>query len=745
LEFLLSGDNSPDWASVDHNLAQFSILGQGATLGEAVDLKTIGRSTRVVSGTMDPNDYRAAVDLYAFTLAAGHFWQVSLAVDTQSMGSPLLPALSLFDAQGHVLETRDAGSGSLENPTDPYLILGLQPGTYFVGISGAGDLPNARGGYEPITGSPGTVGRSQPGGPFPFQLDLRATPVITSTSLVRFQVEHADPLEPSPTGLDLTFSGPIDVSSLVQPDHQQKALEVVDSEGESWPATALDYDPSTDHLRLILNEALPAGTYSLIVPPQGGLTDLAGQPVVAPAGNPSGVLGSWTVAPAPVAPPSGPGISQNLGVIWPGSVNVTWQATTIGRTTQLDPGQDPAYRFFVICPGIYKVEAQIGGTQVASRLEGGGATTVLDSGNVDPLNDYLVTLNPGEYRLHFQSLGAQPVQVQWTLEPIALDYEKILDNGVHQLAATSLSPIEVQASGSNPSSPGSPAPLPSPSTTPGPTASTPSTGPEPGTGSPTAATLTGAGPNSSTVTVNGAPIPAGLLVTLNTSVVGLPSATAQHVAAVGPAAEGGSIALADSAAGLLPGIRYGSLAGAEDRLGAGEAPVGADVAVAGPIVASAAGLPARDGADLDSGRLRADAQALARADWLVRIAALLGETIAPASAPVEQPVLLATTAPAAVASTLSQPANPPSDPAGIDPADDPWRSVAHADLGAPISLVVALACTYRLRGPLRKWWRRPGPAAPTVRQLPRFLARGPHFGPCRATAPRRSRKVCVPS
>src|SRR5262249_45636086 len=210
-EFLLAGDNSPEWASVDHELAGFSVLGQGATLShDAVDLMTIGTSTRVISGQLDPNDYRAAVKLYEFTLAPVPLWQASLAVDTQSLGSPLLPALSLFqltDQQGQqdrqLLYTRDAGSGSIDDPNDPFLVLGLQPGTYLVGVSGAHNLPDAIGGYDPFTGTPGTVGLNQPGGPYPFQLDLLANPVITSTSLVNFAPVYADPLASSPTGLTL--------------------------------------------------------------------------------------------------------------------------------------------------------------------------------------------------------------------------------------------------------------------------------------------------------------------------------------------------------------------------------------------------------------------------------------------------------------------------------------------------------------------------------------------------------------
>src|SRR5205807_2305248 len=122
-----------------------------------------------------------------------HLWRLDLTVAAQSIGSGLQPALTLFNAQGDVLATRNSGTGSQADPTDPYLSAGLNPGTYYVGVSGAGNLPDLTGGYDPVEGTPGTVGRLQPGGPFPFQLHLVAEPVDTSTSLVDSSLGYGDP------------------------------------------------------------------------------------------------------------------------------------------------------------------------------------------------------------------------------------------------------------------------------------------------------------------------------------------------------------------------------------------------------------------------------------------------------------------------------------------------------------------------------------------------------------------------
>ena len=150
------------------------------------------------------------------------------------------------------------------------------------------------GGYDPESGKPGTAGVNDPAGPF--QLELSATPTTESTRLVDFNLDYADSLEPSPTGLDLTFSAPVDVTGLSVPDRQETALTVVDSSGRSWPISAVSYQSAQDRLSFIFNEALPPGRYTLVAPTQGGLTDLSGRPVGGPVGNPSNVLASWTVA-----------------------------------------------------------------------------------------------------------------------------------------------------------------------------------------------------------------------------------------------------------------------------------------------------------------------------------------------------------------------------------------------------------------------------------------------------------------
>ena len=504
-------------------ISDFTVLGQGATLGSATQLGTIGPNVQTVLGTLNPDHSQSAVDLYQFTLPQGHFWQVGLSVSAASIGSPLLPALSLLDASGNVIATRNSGQGLPSDPNDPYLFEGLKAGTYYVAVSDAGnlpygspDLPTGSSGFDVVYGTPGTGGLRQSGGPFPFQLGVVADPHDQPTQLTSLTVDRADAAESSPTGLTLTFSGPIDLSKLFEPDAQETALEVVDSSGQIWPITGESYQVTDARLTLIFDQPLPAGVYTLISPAHGGLNDLAGTPVVAP-GEPAGVLGSWTV---------GPPVAQNpndLGVIWPSTANVTWptSAGAFRRTTELAPGQEESYRWVVTVPGFYKLQTELGSGQLSIFNLGNGQTSVLAVDNGQQLSNYIFKLNAGVYSLRFQNVGSQPLQVNWLLKIASLDWEKILDNGVGQTSVLSLSLFSQAPADSGSGS---------------------LTDSQAAFGSQAVSVFAGSGSSG--------PITASLFVTMNTSLIGQPTAWSENVAVVGPTVEAGSIAVADSANGL---------------------------------------------------------------------------------------------------------------------------------------------------------------------------------------------------
>jgi hypothetical protein len=670
------------WASISPQpipIAGFTILGQGATLGGATDVGPIGPTTLSVSGSLDPGDYRSAVALYRITLPPGNHWRLNAQVEAQALGSPLLSAMALFDAQGELLATRDVGAGTFADPIDPDLITNLEPGTYYIGVSAGRNLPGNAGGYEPVTGTPGIVGLNERGGPF--VLDLTATPTPPPINLVGMNLDYADALEPSPTGLDLSFSGPVDVSALSLPDQQETALLVVNSSGKVWPITAVDYQPAQDRLSFLFNEPLPAGSYSLVVPSQGGLTDLAGGPVLGPATNPPGVLASWTVA-----VPSGPGNPDNLGVLWPGPVNVTWHPAVSGSTT-LAAGQESEYRFVVIVPGIYEVQTQINSGADDVQIQNGDGATLIDVGSLTGVTDSYMDLEPGVYRLQLTNEGSGPSTVEWSLRPIGLDYEKILENGVGQTAALGLSligpPPEASGSSSNSASSG------------GAANSVISAGGAPASG------------GSSPAAVGLSPIPITPLVTLETGLAGLPAPGAGLVAAVGPQSEGATVALSDAGRGPTQGVFSLLTSGTDPRVGEGNPVDGPDSVTPAPLAQIGSTEPAV-ASDPEAASARADAMALARADGMVRLAAWISDRIAVApTGPGEADLPSAgfgTTLLAAVATTDGGAAT------GDATAGGPGRgrrreTFTQADLGAPFILLVGTALSYRLSKPIRKWWR----------------------------------------
>ena len=689
-----------------YKIGEFTVLGGGATISTATPLGTIGSAVQTIGGSLDPNQPDSAVDLYQFTLPQGHLWQVGVAISAHSIGSPLLASLSLLDSSGNVLATRDSGT-LLSNPDDPYLFVGLKGGTYYVGVSGEGNLVGQPGGYDPVLGIPGSAGIAQPGGPFPFALGLVASAHDQPIRLVNFTLDRADLHDSSPTGFSLTFSGPIDLSNLFQPDAQENAIEVVDSSGQVWPISAEEYQVSDARLSLIFDRPLPAGSYTLMVAPGAGLNDLAGQSIHAP-GQPAGVLANWIVAPQSV--PLG---ANDLGVLWPLSTNLISpeSAGAFHETAVLVPGQEIDYSFTTIVPGFFKLQTQFQSGEVGVLIAGNGVTTVLDLGTTRPLNEYLMQLNAGAYTLRFENLGSHAVAVDWLLKIASLDFEKIVGNGVGQSSALDLS-LFSQTSGSGNSS------LASFLTVPG-------------------ATVDGIFGGSI------GPIPASLMVTLNTGLIGQPTLGGQTVATVGPTVETGSTALADNGTGLGEAIQFVRaldssrwLAG-DDRLT--DAEPAAPKAVPNDPAVAAASLGALARLDPEAGSVRADERALGQAEWLVRLGASMQSWLSPGTA-VQKAEQLAVGPPAAHGLAQDDAVRKEREPDGSRRSK---RSIsaAQVDLTATACVVMIGALACRVHRPLLKWWRRTGQLTLAGEKLARpLLHRGPHAASARARATTKVRK-----
>src|SRR5262249_59429173 len=104
-------------------------------------------------------------------------------------------------------------------------------------------------------------------------------------------------------------------------------------------------DEAQARVSYLFEDPLQAGHYTIRLPAQGGLVDLAGLSPRA-LGEPPGVLGSFNV-PAQ----AGPVDPQDLGALLP-------QAAREGRSLEsaLGPGESVTYRIVLTVPTLYKFE-----------------------------------------------------------------------------------------------------------------------------------------------------------------------------------------------------------------------------------------------------------------------------------------------------------------------------------------------------------------------------------------------------
>lgn len=694
----------------DQPIGTFTILGQGATISPLDSSLIPGQTTW---GWIDPSNSTAAVDLYKFTLPAGNLWQVGLAISANSIGSSLLTDLSLFEADGTLIASRNSGTGIPANPNDPYLFAGLEPGTYYVGISGASDVPYSPGGYDPVLGTPGLNGITQSGGLF--ALNLVESPHTQTTRLLSSTLDYSASGQDSPTGITLTFSGPIDLSNLFVPDIQESALELVDSRGQTWPLTAESYEVSDASLKLIFDRPLPPGSYTLVSPATHGLVDLAEQPVL-PTNGSSSVLASWNVSPS--AQPPAP---NNLGVLWPLSSNQTG-STGMGsfqETTDLAAGQSIVFSFDVIVPGYHKLQTEITAGDIAVEITENNSTTILYASTDQALNSDLLRLDDGTYSLRFINAGSQTALFNWLFTIEALDWEKVLNNGVSQTSALSLSLFSTALDGAGASG---------------------------GSNSANSAGTNAAFSTSvsaSNFAGSMGPIPSTLMVTLNTGLIGQPVLSSQSLPAIGPIVDGGSTALANSANSLDPSISYETTLDLNTWLEDQQPPVNpgqvaAQAIVKGPMLAAtSAASQTHSGPETD--RSAADERVLSQVEWLFRLGARVQGWLG----------------------TSAKGANDQPDASGTQSVDNlvhsgralspgienpvkkrtRERATAQVDLGAVTCAILVGAAACKLRRPVLRWWRECNPMLASSSKKPaRLLHRGPHLAATRSHARTRCHK-----
>jgi hypothetical protein len=401
-------------------VGQFDVAVPGVGLADAVDLANPGSTPEEVAGALDFQTPSQAVSLYRIQLDPGHLWRLGLEVTPQTDSETLDTALALFDDQGQLIASDAVGLP--DAPQDPYLFSGLQPGTYYVGVSGVGNLPGLPGGYNPATGSPGSVTQTQNGGPF--TLYLVADPVATPPSVLGFTLDHADPTDSAPTGFTLAFSRAIAVTAQFgdREPSLSNAIEVVDQAGQSWPVQVSNYSESDAKISYLFDTSLPPGHYLVKLPEQGGLTDLAGLSPVA-AGQPPGVLGQFEVAGQ-----QGEHNPLDLGSLLPAAA-----AAGVPIDVILSPGQSITYRVVVTVPGLYVFQEESSGDPPSVQIIGPGLDRPLS-----PMGTNDTLLSSGIYSIQFEDPTHVPVQVHLFVRLSSDQTEIALANGVGQGPALSL-------------------------------------------------------------------------------------------------------------------------------------------------------------------------------------------------------------------------------------------------------------------------------------------------------------------
>ncbi len=547
----------------DQPIGDFTIARPGVTLADAIDLGPVGPALAPqhapIAGSLDFTANPSAVDLYEITLPPGPERRVGIEVSAEQIGSPLAASLALFDAQGRPIATGQEGLP--DAPDDPFLFEGLKAGTYFIGVAGKGNLPGLAGGYDIVAGTPGPA-QTQPGGAYILSIVSEAE---APAQVVAFGVDHADPIDPQPTGFSLEFSAALDLGTSGQGvfDHATGGLQVVDSSGKSWPIAAVNYDEAHASISFLFRDRLPQGSYRIQLDPSRPLTDLAGVPPVS-LGLPSGVLATFAVAPDTrargadgvlpvpadelIATTGGTtaavvATSEDLGPLTPDLV-----LAGISRGVTLQPGQSAVFRFVSLADGSYEFHVDHDGGPLAVELDGGNGSTSIDPGPSGQDNSQLTSLAPGVYLLRLTATGDAPVTVTSGIKIGAFGWDSILANGVGQGPALNLRLVTAET----PSSFGAGSATTSAS-------SMMSEAPGGPTAGPLSAAVAGLVSVQLPASLGGGGVslafpsvailahgPSALPFEIGGAPVGRPSLDADHVAAVGPGSEGGSAALASA-------------------------------------------------------------------------------------------------------------------------------------------------------------------------------------------------------
>jgi hypothetical protein len=304
LTFRVTGVEGNPSGAADDTFATAHSVGNVTTAGLVQVAGTIGNDPAYDPNNPDPNLANAAadVDMYHFQITGPGNYALTAEAFAGRIGSPLDPALSLFKVDpatgkyqllgvnDNTLNSQQATNGSLPLFTDPVLYAGLTAGDYYLAVSGSGNAPDPSQGLSPGV-SPvfdPTVTHSGSGGytTGDYVLNLFVQPASAPPQVVNGTFTPGAQLGGPPTTFVVQFSEPVNLPQLLYQASQQTnttniaAVYVKGSDGVRYYPRMVSYDAATNQATFLMLDAVPNGPAELHLSGPGGLTDLAGQPLV---------------------------------------------------------------------------------------------------------------------------------------------------------------------------------------------------------------------------------------------------------------------------------------------------------------------------------------------------------------------------------------------------------------------------------------------------------------------------------
>lgn len=268
-------------------------------LGDLSKLDLLQIPGAIGDDASDPTPFNPAnVHLYHFQISGSGHHAFLAEVFAGRIGSPLDPALSLFqagsDGQLHLLAANDntlndtaATNGTTPLFNDPVLYAGLTEGDYYLAVSGTGNVPDPTQGLLPGTNGifDPNVSHSGTGGftTGPYVLNLHVQPDDVPPQVVSTTLSAGEVLNAPPTNLTVQFSKPINLQQAAFAAAQTNldSVYVLGSNGTKYFPRLLSYDNTTQQAQFLMLDGLANGTYQLHISASGqyGLADFAGNPL----------------------------------------------------------------------------------------------------------------------------------------------------------------------------------------------------------------------------------------------------------------------------------------------------------------------------------------------------------------------------------------------------------------------------------------------------------------------------------